>query len=313
MAESNARADGTNGTRSAHKGNTVSSHAPAKPNPIRLGEVSQIAATRLADPGNLATRKSADGPDSAARQLSSTRPQPHEFGSRAADRRRKSPARTRGSGLAIICVTLLSVSLIALVRMEGLPHLAFWDRQAATSQFALASDSVKQGLAKGSESPSPRLLVQDAHGTIGESANSAPPLQPSTAETPQVVTVDPAVAVQVAAVPPPTSQAIPEPVLASSPLGSEAIAMLVEQGKRLIASGDVAAARVVLRRAAESNDAAAALMLGSAYDPVVLRQLNVRGLGADIATARSWYRRANDLGSPEASRRLEMLASAEKG
>jgi hypothetical protein len=46
---------------------------------------------------------------------------------------------------------------------------------------------------------------------------------------------------------------------------------------------------------------------------VVLRQLNVRGLAADIATARSWYRRANELGSPEAPRRLERLVIAEKG
>jgi TPR repeat protein len=89
--------------------------------------------------------------------------------------------------------------------------------------------------------------------------------------------------------------------------------MLVEHGERLMTSGDVVAARIVLRRAAESNDAAAALILGSAYDPVVLRQLNVRGLVADISTARSWYRRAKDLGSPEASRRLEVLESAEKG
>jgi TPR repeat protein len=130
---------------------------------------------------------------------------------------------------------------------------------------------------------------------------------------PRVVTADPNVDVQVSPVPPPISHAILDPVSASHQLSTEEIAMWVEHGKRLMTSGDVAAARVVLRRAAESNDAAAALMLGSAYDPVVLRQLNVRGLAADISTARSWYRRASDLGSPEASRRLEDLESAEQG
>jgi hypothetical protein len=313
MADSNARADGTNGARSAHHGNTVSAQAPAKPNPVRLGEVSHIAAIRLAGPDDRATRKSADESNGAA--VVRPRPQPHEFGLLAADLRRRSPVRARGSleGLAIICVTLLSVSLIALVRMEGLPHLAFWDRQAATSQFALASDPVEEGLALPSESPVPRLRVQDAHGTLGEPASAALRFEPSVAEGPRVDAVDPAVAVQEAPVPPPTSRAISDPVPASGQLGGEEIAMLVAHGKHLLASGDVAAARVVLRRAAESNDPAAALMLGSAYDPVVLRQLNVRGLAPDIATARSWYRRANELGSPEAPRRLERLVIAEKG
>jgi TPR repeat protein len=148
---------------------------------------------------------------------------------------------------------------------------------------------------------------------IAERANSALPLQPSTAEMPRVVTADPTVGAQGSSVLPTTSHAISDSVPAPSQLSSEELAILVDKGKWLIASGDVAAARVVLRRAAESSDAAAALMLGSTYDPVVLRQLNVRGLAADIETARSWYKRANELGSPEASRRLEALVSAEKG
>jgi hypothetical protein len=59
---------------------------------------------------------------------------------------------------------------------------------------------------------------------------------------------------------------------ASQQLSTEEIAMLVEHGKRLMTSGDVAAAGIVLRPAAESNDAAAALILGSAYDPVATTQ-----------------------------------------
>jgi TRAP-type uncharacterized transport system substrate-binding protein len=87
----------------------------------------------------------------------------------------------------------------------------------------------------------------------------------------------------------------------------EHIAELVKQGKAFIASGDFAAARVVLQRAAESRDAEAALALAATYDPVILRQLKVYGFAADVDTARTWYERATEFGSPEAPRRLEML------
>jgi len=78
----------------------------------------------------------------------------------------------------------------------------------------------------------------------------------------------------------------------------------------LIRNGDLAAARVVLRRAAEAKSAEAALTLGKTYDPVVLRELKFHGVAPDVAMARSWYEKAKELGSPEAPRRLEILARA---
>ena len=88
---------------------------------------------------------------------------------------------------------------------------------------------------------------------------------------------------------------------------SEELAVLLKRGKDLIATGDLAAARLVLRRAAEANDAEAALALGATYDPLVLRQLKVYGFTPDAAMARSWYEKAAELGSSAAPRRLEML------
>ena len=84
---------------------------------------------------------------------------------------------------------------------------------------------------------------------------------------------------------------------------------LVKRGEDFIASGDLAAARLVLQRAAEGGDAGAALTLAGTYDPLVLEKLGVQGLSADIAKARAWYERAKEFGSTEAPRRLEMLAS----
>jgi hypothetical protein len=90
----------------------------------------------------------------------------------------------------------------------------------------------------------------------------------------------------------------------------EEIAILVKRGKGFIGNGDPAGARVMLRRAAESKNAEAALMLGATYDPVVLRELKVYGVAADVAMARTWYEKAKEFGSEEAPRFLEILASA---
>jgi Na+-transporting methylmalonyl-CoA/oxaloacetate decarboxylase gamma subunit len=90
----------------------------------------------------------------------------------------------------------------------------------------------------------------------------------------------------------------------------EQVAILIKRGKGFIANRDPASARVVLQRAAESKDAEAALMLAATYDPVVLRELKVYGLAADVSMARTWYEKAKEFGSEEASRRLETLASA---
>jgi len=54
---------------------------------------------------------------------------------------------------------------------------------------------------------------------------------------------------------------------------------------------------------------AAALALGATFDPIVLAKIGVRGAGADVEKARGWYERAKEFGSPDAPRRLEMLAN----
>jgi hypothetical protein len=95
-----------------------------------------------------------------------------------------------------------------------------------------------------------------------------------------------------------------------TPPDREETAALIKQGRHFLANRDPAGARVVLERAAAHRDAEAALMLAATYDPVVLRELKVYGVVANIAKARTWYEKAKEYGSTEAARRLEMLASA---
>jgi len=91
-------------------------------------------------------------------------------------------------------------------------------------------------------------------------------------------------------------------------LDPEEIKLLLKQGEQFIAAGDVVTARIVFQRAAEAGNANAAMALGATYDPTVLAKLGVVGMSADVEKARSWYQTAEKLGSPEARRRLDVLA-----
>ena len=98
----------------------------------------------------------------------------------------------------------------------------------------------------------------------------------------------------------------PKPVL--QPLEPEEIATLLQRAEEFLKIGDIAAARLALRRAAAAGNAQAALSLGMTYDPAVLAEQGVLGLAPDEEQARAWYQRAAELGSTEAPRRLERLA-----
>jgi hypothetical protein len=87
------------------------------------------------------------------------------------------------------------------------------------------------------------------------------------------------------------------------------IASSIPRANALIASGDIAAARLVLRRPAEAGDAHAAMTLAETYDPAILKKQNVHGVVSDVAIARSWYEKAKKSGAAEAIQRLEVLAS----
>ncbi|HKF29816.1 MAG TPA: hypothetical protein VKB29_11315 [Candidatus Binataceae bacterium] len=89
----------------------------------------------------------------------------------------------------------------------------------------------------------------------------------------------------------------------------QAVASLVARGKELLRNGDFSSARLILRRAAEVPDAEAALTLGSTYDPIILTRLGIRSQAADVELAVTWYQKAEELGSTEASSRLKMLTT----
>ena len=140
------------------------------------------------------------------------------------------------------------------------------------------------------------LLLQ--HGLT--EANASPALaeaMPAPAPAPQPTTA------------PPSNDAAAAPP-ASLSLASDEIAMLLKRGKDAFSTGDLAAARLLLRRAAEAGSAEAALALGATFDPLIIRRLGAIGAAPDAAQARQWYQKAVALGSPTASQPLAQLEAS---
>ncbi|MDA9399952.1 hypothetical protein [Bradyrhizobium sp. CCBAU 45389] len=114
---------------------------------------------------------------------------------------------------------------------------------------------------------------------------------------------------QVEAPAPAPVAAQPAPPEPARTLDADTLAGLMTRAKRLIGVGDIAAARLLLERAANAKDATAALLLAQTYDPAVLGTSDARSVIADAAAARDWYQRAASLGSAEARQRLTRLSN----
>ncbi|MGC1563390.1 MAG: hypothetical protein WA820_26585 [Bradyrhizobium sp.] len=133
----------------------------------------------------------------------------------------------------------------------------------------------------------------------------APPaaMAPPVAAAAQVV----ATASPVAAPPP----AVAAPPVVAAPaarkISPDELATLMSRARTLLAAGDLPSARLLLERAAEGQDANAALLLARTYDPLIMGTQDTRNTLTDPELARTWYQRAAQLGSADAQRRLSQL------
>jgi hypothetical protein len=120
----------------------------------------------------------------------------------------------------------------------------------------------------------------------------------------------------VAALPPetPAPPAVPPPPVASEtrpglpPAELARATGFLERGRKLLAEGNVASARLFLERAADAGLADGAMAMAETYDPRELSRHGAVGIQPDAAEARRWYEKARDLGAGAAAiRRLERL------
>jgi TPR repeat protein len=226
----------------------------------------------------------------------------------------ENPLASRRGPLLILLVALLAVPIAYFVLGRGSPPL----KQAPEANLAaLESQSVARAAAPQREpelaAAESRVLPPAPHKdgqasersdpepkTIGAGARSTPAAGTASAVAPS----EPATALAAT-----RSEALKTTAAPVQKLSPAEVEFLLKHGQQFMAVGDLAAARVVFRRAAEAGDAAAALAMGATYDPLVLSRIGALGVRADPDLARTWYERAKDFGSPEAPRRIDMLAN----
>jgi len=235
-------------------------------------------------------------------------PDPLEFAPTALRSRTKVAYRVAAAGLAISAVAIAAVlfqsdlrSLVAnigghpadaasgqaaeVVNPPAARQIPLKDPARVTNAMLASAD--KQEL------PAPSTPSREAIATAYQSA-----LQAQTQSQAPVQVEAPA---PVAAQPAPSEPA--------RTLDADTLAGLMTRARSLIGVGDIAAARLLLERAANAKDATAALLLAQTYDPAVLGTSDARSVTADAAAARDWYQRAATLGSAEARQRLARLSN----
>jgi len=156
-----------------------------------------------------------------------------------------------------------------------------------------------------------RVLIDKARVSMGsatrdQSATQAASNQPASVNTPSREDIVSAyrTALQSQA---PAAGTGNEAAAPSKTLDAETLAALMTRAKGLLTLGDIAAARLLLERAADAQDASAAFLLAQTYDPAVLGVRDTRSITADPVMARDWYRKAASFGSADAQQRLTQL------
>jgi hypothetical protein len=150
----------------------------------------------------------------------------------------------------------------------------------------------------GARAVSPTARSGPTRDEIASAFKTARQGQPEAALPPAAV---PVVTVPVAAAP---AAAVPP---AARRVDAEELATLLKRAKSLIAIGDIAPARLLLKRAADAQEASAALLLAQTYDPAVLGKQDMRSIAPDPALAREWYQKAARYGSVDAQQRLSQM------
>jgi hypothetical protein len=95
----------------------------------------------------------------------------------------------------------------------------------------------------------------------------------------------------------------PRPAVKDKPEG----ARLMARASALVAQGNIAAARLVLERAAETGSAEASFALAETYDPIVLSKWGTFGTRGEATKAQELYSKAHAGGIQEANDRLNAL------
>jgi hypothetical protein len=213
------------------------------------------------------------------------------------------PPGTRGSPVGVLTRVIGAIGLAALAAFFMVGTVPLKGVVKAEAETALPSWWARfAALGEARERPAPAPAESEEPVALADRFATPEPLPVRTVQTTPV---------QIAAVTPDVPEAAAQGgETRLRTLERDEIATFYRRSEELIGQGDIAGARLLLTRAAEAGDARSALALGTTYDAASLAKLGVRGIAPDAAQARAWYAKALELGSGEASRRLEQLAQS---
>ncbi|MBT1511654.1 hypothetical protein KIP88_14170 [Bradyrhizobium sp. SRL28] len=216
-------------------------------------------------------------------------PDPQELAPRASSKLTSIVTRIVAGGLAVLACAILVAVLNsdvtrALVSNSDVTRFLIDKARVpigGASKDRSADQSATQGAAK--EPAVRQVLLKDPAPVSGDPAPVSDPVPQS-----QV----------------PAARAGNEAAAPSKKLDAETLAALMTRARSMLTLGDIAAARLLLERAATSQDATAAFLLAQTYDPAVLGVRDTRSIAPDPVVARDWYRKAASFGSAAAQQRL---------
>jgi hypothetical protein len=226
------------------------------------------------------------------------------------------PARTRGLATQLVAGVLAAAAIAVLVTLFHSDVSQLFVANAKALMGGLAADqatSARQVPQKdaGRVSGPMQLASADTREVVAPATPSREAIASAYQSALQAQTPTPAPAAAPAPAPAPVvATPGPAPAVPAAPaktLDADTLAGLMMRAKSLMAVGDIAAARLLLERAANAQDANAAFILAQTYDPAVLGTNDTRSITADTAAARNWYQKAAQLGSADARQRLAQL------
>lgn len=173
---------------------------------------------------------------------------------------------------------------LPLILLSGFSALALI---AGTALFVLSRPPPQH------EAPALALVAPPSEPAPSKPADNALPAKP--APPPEPARPAP---------PPEAAEPAAEPAAA---LPAQEIDTLMARGDQLLATGDVAAARLFYERAAEGGSAHAATAAGKTYDPLFLAETHARFIRGDPVAAARWYRKGSAGGDKEADGLMQRL------
>jgi hypothetical protein len=222
-------------------------------------------------------------------------PDPREFAPLAASQRTGILTRVVAGGLVVSAFAILvavfnsDVTRVVIDKARATMGGATWDQSA--TQAALNPPAVRQILLE--------VLARVSDPVTPASVNASAPRLGTPSREAIISAYHSALQSQA-----PAARTGNEAAAPSKTLDAETLAALMARAKGLLALGDIAAARLLLERAANAQDATAAFLLAQTYDPAVLGVRDTRSITPDPVMARDWYRKAVSFGSVDAQQRL---------